>query len=285
MTLIVNGEKIEDSVIRQEVERLRPDYERVFEGQDPAEQKSQLFDWSRENVIERVLISQYAAANCKRVSEAEVESTFAEAKKQYEAEGRLPKELSGEDVRRMKEEIELQLRVEKLLRDVCERVGEPSKEAVLKFYEENRGQFKSPEQVRVGHIVKHTDWQTDEAAAFSIMRKAEDELKAGVVFETLAAKYSDCPENGGDLGYITRGQMVEEFEDVVFNLGVQEVSGIFHTRFGFHIAKVYDRKVGAVCGLEEVRASIVNELKEQRRRKAVDDFIDELRSGAKIEEI
>ena len=58
MTLIVNGEKIEDSLIQQEVERLRPHYEKVFRDQDPKEQKAQLFDWSRENVIERLLINQ-----------------------------------------------------------------------------------------------------------------------------------------------------------------------------------------------------------------------------------
>jgi len=60
MAIIVNGEKIEDSAIQQEVERLRPDYERVFSDQDPKEREAQLADWSRENVIERVLINQEA---------------------------------------------------------------------------------------------------------------------------------------------------------------------------------------------------------------------------------
>jgi len=53
MAFIVNGERIEDSVIKQEVERLRPDYERVFVDQEPKERETQLLDWSRENVISR----------------------------------------------------------------------------------------------------------------------------------------------------------------------------------------------------------------------------------------
>ena len=47
MALIVNGEKIEDSAIQQEAERLRPDYERVFADQETEEREAQLLDWSR----------------------------------------------------------------------------------------------------------------------------------------------------------------------------------------------------------------------------------------------
>ena len=115
--------------------------------------------------------------------------------------------------------------------------------------------------------------------------KAHDELKNGAVFETLIAKYSDCPDNSGDLGYITRGQMVEEFEDVVFNLGVNEVSDVFRTRFGFHIARLYDRKPAVIPALEEVKEQVVSELKEQMRNKAIDEFVDRLKSKAKIEKI
>jgi len=58
MTLVVNGEKIEDSLIQQEAERLRPSYEQTFKDMDPKERETQLLDWSKENVIERVLINQ-----------------------------------------------------------------------------------------------------------------------------------------------------------------------------------------------------------------------------------
>ena len=81
----------------------------------------------------------------------------------------------------------------------------PLVSSTLKFYEENKEQLKSAEQVRVGHIVKHISWQTEENAACDVIKKAQDELKEGAVFETLAQKYSDCPENGGDLGHISRG--------------------------------------------------------------------------------
>ena len=63
MAFVVNGEKIEDLAIKGEIERLRPDYERVFADQEPAEREAQLLDWSKENVIERVLINQEAKSS------------------------------------------------------------------------------------------------------------------------------------------------------------------------------------------------------------------------------
>ena len=77
MAFVVNGEKIEDSAIKHEVERLRPDYERVFADQDPAEREAQLLDWSKENVIERVLINQEAKSNGDEIPSGKIEETLA----------------------------------------------------------------------------------------------------------------------------------------------------------------------------------------------------------------
>ena len=285
MVLIVNGEMIEDSEIRQEAERLRPNYERVFKDQNTKEKEAQLLDWSRENVIERVLINQEAKKYEGQVSSEEIESALSELKRQYGGEEQFRRQFEGMDDNKIKEDIELQIRVERMFQDVCRDLAEPLDDAVLEYYEENKEQFTSAEQVRVAHIVKHIDWQTDEAAAYETTRRAEDELKDGAVFEVLVSKCSDCPENGGDLGYIMRGEMVEEFDDVVFNLDVGEVSGIFRTRFGFHIAKVYGRKPVVVRALEEVKDEITEGIKKQMREKAIDEFIDQLRSKARIEEI
>jgi parvulin-like peptidyl-prolyl isomerase len=283
MAIIVNGEKIEDSAVQKEVERLRPDYERVFAEQSPEDRETQLLQWSKDNLIEKVLIRQECRKNAKISAEA-IQSAFDNLKKDYESQEQFYKEFSATTDEEVKQTIELVAAVRELYRHAEENMPKPSKQDMLKYYEENKDDFKSPERVRVAHIVKHVNWQMDEAAAQEQIANAYTELRNGVPFEMLVERYSDCPEDGGDLGLITRGQMVEEFDDVVFNLHVGEVSDIFRTRFGFHIAKLYDRKPPAALGFEEVKGEVAAELSDQIRQKAFEDLLDQLRSEADIEE-
>ena len=285
MAFVVNGEKIEDSAIKHEVERLRPDYERVFADQDPAEREAQLLDWSKENVIERVLINQEAKSKGDDIPSSKIEETLAKLKEQYEDPKQLYKDLDAEDDEKIKRDIETQMRVEQTLNEVCEKMAKPSKASIKEYYDQNKDQFRTPERIRVAHIVKHVNWQTDEESAYRAISEAHKELTDGAAFEMIVDKYTDCADNGGDLGFIVKGQMVEEFEDVVFNLGIDQSSDIFRTRFGFHIAKVYARQPEGIAGLEDVKDRIAETLQEQMREKAIDDFVDGLRDKAKIEEV
>lgn len=89
--------------------------------------------------------------------------------------------------------------------------------------------------VKASHILVDSKAQAD-----SIKSKIDN----GESFETLAKKYSKCPsgQNGGDLGYFERGQMVKAFEDAAFNLPIGKVSEPVKTQFGWHLIKVYDKK-------------------------------------------
>lgn len=285
MTLIVNGEKVEDSAIQQEVERLRPDYERVFTDQKPEEREAQLLDWSRENVIEKVLICQEAEENGDKILPEQVEAALAKLKEQYEDPKKLYEDFKAESDEQIEKEIARQMKVEQRINQVCKDLPKPSKTDIQKYYDENQEQFETGERARVAHIVRYVNWQTDEQTAYEAINRAHEELKNGTAFETVVDKYTDCADSGGDLGFVMRGQMVEEFEDVVFNLGAGQTSDIFRTRFGFHIAKVYTRDPATVAPLEEVKNRIIDVLGEQIRSEAIDNFIDGLKSKAKIEEV
>ena len=75
------------------------------------------------------------------------------------------------------------------------------------------------------------------------LRTAEQvlqELNGGAEFEVLACRYgSDATrDRGGDLGWFRQGQMVREFDQVVFAMRPGQTSGIVETEFGFHIIKL-----------------------------------------------
>ena len=284
MALLVNGERIDDSEIAREVERLRPQYEQVFADKDVQEREAQLLEWSRENVIERVLLRQEAKKDGWQVPTAEIESALARFREQFDKSEDLYAALAVENDDQARAVIEQQIQTERKINDVYDQAPEPSDEEIHEYYDENKDKFQSVEQVRVAHIVKYVNWQTSEADALAVITQAQQEIKNGGTFELIVDKYTDCADSGGDLGFISRGQMVEEFEDVVFKLGVGQVSDVFRTRFGFHLAKVYGHTLPRALELKEVKARIVNELKEQMREKALGDYLDDLRSKATVED-
>ena len=285
MAIIVNGERIEDQEIRQEMERLRPSYEQVFADKDSAEREAQIMDWSKENVIERILLRQDAKKNGDPIPAADREAAFERLKGQYEKPEEMYQEFNAVTDDSIKEMIELQMKVERKINSVYAGASEPSEGEIREYYDQNKERYRVGEQIRVAHIVKYVNWQTDEATAMEAVTQAHREIQGGAPFEAVVNKYTDCADSGGDLGYVLRGQMVEEFEDVVFNLSAGQVSDVFRSRFGFHVAKVYDRRPPAIPPLQEIRGQIVEEVKEHKKEQALGDYLDTLRSQAKVEEV
>jgi parvulin-like peptidyl-prolyl isomerase len=285
MAVLVNGERIEDSAIHKEAERLRPDYEKVFADMNPERREAQLLDWSKENLIEKALLQQEVKNSEPKIPENRLEAIIANLKKECKDPQELYRDFEVRDDEELKYSVEMIIRTERKLEKLLKNLHNPSSDAIRQYYDQNKEQFKTGERVRVAHIVKYVDWHTDEKTAHASINQAFDELKNGAAFEIVAEKYSDCADRGGNLGLISKGQMAEEFEDVVFNLGAGHLSNVFRTRFGFHIAKVYERVPAAIPGIEEVKSQIENILKEKMREAAVHEFIDNLKIDAKIEDI
>lgn len=74
--------------------------------------------------------------------------------------------------------------------------------------------------------------------------KLKAEIEAGSDFAQVAKEHSSCPSSrdGGDLGTFGRGQMVKEFDDVVFSAPVNVVQGPVKTQFGYHLLEVTNRQ-------------------------------------------
>jgi hypothetical protein len=281
MAIIVSGEKIDESEIQQEAERLRPSYEKAFDDMDTKEREAQLFEWSKENVIERTLFRQ-EISNCEpALPKDKIDSIFAQLKDDCKDPQDFYKKYGAENDEQVKENINHLAKVQLKFGQIYKNIPKPSKEEIRRFYEENKEHFKTAEQVKVGLIVKNIDWNCDENAAYESICKVFDAINNGFSFETLFSQNAG-PNNRID--FISRGKLPEEIESVIFNLEPGQVSNIFRSRCGYHIAKVYEKKHPETAELNQVKEHIAGILIKQNQDKAFFDFIDRLKEKAKIEE-
>ncbi|MBN2124465.1 MAG: SurA N-terminal domain-containing protein [Deltaproteobacteria bacterium] len=132
---------------------------------------------------------------------------------------------------------------------------------VKNHYEENLEAFKEERQVKARHILFKLDEDASEEEAVKVRERAAavlGEARKGGDFAALAKKHSEGPtrEDGGDLGYFARGQMLKPFEDAAFEMKRGQISDPVRTPLGYHIIKVEDIKEERIQPLEEVRDQI-----------------------------
>jgi parvulin-like peptidyl-prolyl isomerase len=286
MATFVNGEKVKKEDIEQEVERMRPHYVQVFKNQTKEEQETQLSEWAKENVIERILVTQAAKADPRPIDPKQVEKKFKELKKSHGGDKPFYKQfgVTSKDDPKIKTDLELQLRIERIFEEIKTGLTDPEQSEAEEYYRQHLDEFMAPESVRAAHIVKHVDGNRNKMQAYKEISEIQKKLKNGSSFEEIADTHSDCPGNGGDLGYFTKGQMVEEFEEAVFALQIGQVSEIIRSGYGYHIAKLYDRRPSQPIPFEHVSDQIIEHLKKEKENKINEDYIDALKEKAVIEQ-
>ncbi|MBE3132277.1 MAG: peptidylprolyl isomerase [Acidobacteria bacterium] len=276
MAMLVNGERIEDEAIRAEAEVMRPEYEKAFADDAPAEREARLQEWAKENLIERTVLEQAAAADARPVPAEEIEEALDEARRRAD----VPQ--AGAD--QVRAEIERRVRIDRLLDAVASAAAPPSDEAVQQYYDEHRAEWAAPERVRASQMLRRVTPLRPPELAEAELREVLGQLRGGADFADLAPRHSDCPENGGDLGWFTRGHMIDEFEKVAWSLKPGETSDVFATRMGFHVVRVTEHRPKGQRGFDEVRDGIREVLTDEARGAAVEAYIDGLMESAKVED-
>ncbi len=159
-------------------------------------------------------------------------------------------------------------------------------------YQNNIQQYQVPNRVHPEHILFMTVGKTD-AEVDEIKKNAEDVLKQakkGAKFEDLAKKYSEDPgskDKGGDLGWITQGQTVPEFEKTAFfGLDKGQISDLVRKpSTASHIIKVLDKETARTKTFDEVkdslRAPVVLQLADQQAAQAADQLAKAIRQSNK----
>jgi len=181
---------------------------------------------------------------------------------------------------------------EALIRQVLEREApaqEPTELECRRVYEASRGKFMTPELYAGSHILFAVAEDGDEAAvaaAHSNAMEAIAALQTGARFEELARRYSACPsaKEGGSLGQLRRGDLVEELEDVLLKLD----EGAFaprpvRTRHGWHVVRLDRRAPAQALPFDMVEGVIRDRLRARAAAAASARYVADLAGAAEIE--
>jgi peptidyl-prolyl cis-trans isomerase C len=157
-----------------------------------------------------------------------------------------------------------------------------TEEQAKEYYGKHLAQFKTPEQVKIRHILI----KTEKLASNDIRKKAREraeevlkKIKAGEDFVKLATDYSDDPGSkakGGDLGFFEKGRMVKPFDEAAFKLNPGEISEIVETVYGFHILRMDERKKEELQQYESVKDKVMTMARDEIKTEKIKAFLEQV---------
>lgn len=239
-------------------------------------------------VIDGELLYQAAREQGVQVTEQEIQAQIESVRSQFAADAEYETHLSeaGLTAEFMRVQAERRLITESYARSIADDLTLDEEQA-RRIYEARREEFARGAEVRGAQIlIRALPTASDEQreAARRKIEEAASRLKAGEPFERLAREFSESPfaERGGDLGFVKRGRVLPELEQVLFATPVGETSGIFETPHGFNLVKILERREGSVPDFEEVRNSLLMVMAREQQDHALSEHVRQLRSKAEI---
>jgi peptidyl-prolyl cis-trans isomerase C len=193
----------------------------------------------------------------------------------YEEAARVGMGVSDEVARKM-EQYKKDLIADRLVQEVLDERAIVSRVEVMRYYRNHKDEYNL--EVRVSHILTNTIEEAQEA----------QEMLKTRPFSWVARKMSVDKHTGagGDLGYLSKGNMLPEFEDIVFRMRRGEVSDIVESEFGYHIIKLTDVRTSLnELPFDQVAPEISRTLLIRKRAAVYDSLVAALVERAKIEVI
>lgn len=273
---VVNDRIVTLSELRQEMKSA---------GLDPASEDQR--SAALEGMIDRVLVDQQAAERKISVTDSEVKTIVRMRREELGLdEESLAREIESQNI--TEEAFYRQWKYQILSRRLIDSAMRGSiavtEEEIEAYHREHYGEenLESEEQTRIAHIlVTHEK----ENALAEIARVAEL-AESGEPFEKLAREHSMdavSAQNGGDLGYFAKGDLVAEIERAAAELKVGEISAPVETQTGYHIVKVIERKERGEIAVSRYRDRIKQEIYAKKAEDFVRSWLSDIRENSYVE--
>ena len=256
----------------------------------PAEQQAALDKQAMEQLISAELLYQASAKLEFKDLDKQIDDKVAQGKARFKDEQEFKKAIKDleMDEKELREYTRRDLLISRFVETAFMSKVAVSEAEIRAFYDQNPDKFKRDETVKASHILIGADSKTsadDRKKAREKAEKLRKELAGGADFATLAKGNSTCPssQQGGDLGFFGKGQMVPAFEKAAFALKPGEISDVVETQFGYHVIKLTEKKAAETTDFKDVKAKIEEFVKGQKVNEAIQKYLAETRKSAKIE--
>src|SRR3990172_9058586 len=283
----VNGEPVLWSEVDAEVNRFVTQVGADPKSKEFEKQKADLTKGIVDQLILQKLIMQEARKRNVLATDKEVNEQLGRIRQQFPNEKAFGDALAKENLNltTLRELIRFRLTQRRVADAVTANVKIADDE-VRAAFDKDRTTYDKPAQIKVSHILLRVTDKNQEPVAQAKAKIALAKLADGEKFEDVAKKYSEDPgsaERGGDLGFVSRGTLVKEFEEVAWKLKPGETSGLVRTQFGLHIIRVHEVKAAEPADYEKVKGNIREELLTTKRQKGFDAWLAEQRKAARVE--
>lgn len=285
---IVNNEVITQVDLNRAEATIRAEYMGIYP--DPQE-FAQKLAIARKNIISQMIEEKLILSEAKRyeieVEPAEIQARLDKIKTSFSSEEEFEQILEDEgltlkDLRERFNEQEVMMKaVDYFVR--AEIKIDP--EQLQQYYQAHQSELARPEKVHLRCILIKCERPEDEYEALHKARRVYERLKSGDDFEELVKGYSEGAnvEEGGDLGWIEKGQLIEAIDQTIFSLGVGEFTDVLKTPSGYRIFKVEEIEPKQPLTFSQAQDVIRQILYEQKFTEKFRAWIEKLKQDADIE--
>ena len=288
IVVVVNNEIITQREVDVMLAPVYGQYRNVYKG----EELIRMLEDVREKILKQLIEDRLIFSEAKKlnitVEEKEIDARVDEMRSKVGSERELENVLNEQNL--TLDELRARYKEKIMIRKLIDqKIGAKiiiTPLEVKNYYNGNKDSFMQAEEIKLRTIlIKPKKEQGGEAGSLELMRDLVKRLKEGCDFEGLAKEYSDDPGagEGGLMGYVKKGDLMPQIEEIVFKLKEGEITGIIQSPLGYHVFKVDEKRIRRMKELAEVRQDIEEYLYRAKANQRLKGWIDSLAKSAYIE--
>ena len=282
---------VNDEVVTQrEFDRVFEPIQRNLEASLQGDELAARLEEARKGVLEQLVNSKLTISIAKKdnikVDEEEIAERTDKIKSYYGSEEVFLKALNekGTNLTEFEQEMRDQMLAQKLVeQEVSPRIVIPPAE-IRELYDKNTDKLMAPETRKVRGIMVRKGEGDAEAASREKMEIIIGELKGGKDFSAVAVERSEGPyaPKGGEMGYVTRGQLIKELDDAVFTTGEGKNSDVVESSVGYHVFLVEEIQTERQLEFSEVSEFLREQLYMRKFQEELLAWLKQKRKNAYI---